>query len=176
MDNPKFINQIPEVLALLENANHIDIKIAQGNMAMRAFIAGMLSYQPAWVTFLYRIRWVFVRLLGMKQKGIPQLPQLTPADVPMAIGKKAGFFTVTCAVEDEYWVVEASESHLSAYLGVLVEPLTDGNKRFYILTIVYYHRWTGPLYFNVIRPFHYLVVGRMVKAGLRLPQVAASAG
>ncbi|WP_422698682.1 DUF2867 domain-containing protein [Desulfosarcina cetonica] len=30
-----------------------------------------------------------------------------------------------------------------------------------------YRNWTGPVYFNLIRPFHHLVVREMMKAGAR---------
>ncbi|KAA3658281.1 MAG: DUF2867 domain-containing protein [Chloroflexi bacterium] len=39
---------------------------------MRLFIAGMMSYHPGWLIFLYAVRWGFVRLLGMKQEGVPE--------------------------------------------------------------------------------------------------------
>lgn len=31
------------------------------------------------------------------------------------------------------------------------------------ITTVYYKHWTGPVYFNLIRPFHHLVVSRMAQ-------------
>jgi hypothetical protein len=42
--------------------------------------------------------------------------------------------------------------------------LTGDHKRFHVVTIVHYRRWTGPVYFNVIRPFHHLVVYQMAKS------------
>jgi len=36
-----------------------------------------------------------------------------------------------------------------------------------VVTVVRYHAWNGPVYFNMIRPFHHLVVGRMAAAGVR---------
>ncbi|WP_218919788.1 DUF2867 domain-containing protein [Streptosporangium roseum] len=56
----------------------------------------------------------------------------------------------------------ATESHLTACLAVVAEP-----GRFHVVTVVKYHRWTGPVYFNAIRPFHHLVVLGMARAGVR---------
>ncbi len=39
--------------------------------------------------------------------------------------------------------------------------------RFYVITTVFYKHWTGPVYFNYIRPFHHLVVSQMAKYGLK---------
>jgi len=135
----------------------------------------MFSYYPGWVQHLYRIRWGFVRLLGMKQEGIPQLMQMQAEDVPLTPGEKAAFFTVKMAADGRYWVAGITESHLTAYLGVVVEPLPVGS-RFHVLTIVHYRKWTGPLYFNVIRPFHHLVVGKMAKAGAAATEMLQIAG
>ena len=57
--------------------------------------------------------------------------------------------------------------HLKAYFGIAAEPLADTKNRFYVVTTVYYRHWTGPVYFNLIRPFHHLVVSQMAQAGLK---------
>ena len=134
-------------------------------MSLREFIAGMISYSPGWVKFLYGVRWFFVRLLGMKQEGLPQELTMQPEDVSFVTGEPAAFFSVKMAQEDKYWFAGITESHLTAHLGVVVEP--GQPNCFHVLTIVHYNRWTGPVYFNVIRPFHHLVVGQMMKAGVR---------
>ncbi|MEM7343469.1 MAG: DUF2867 domain-containing protein [Chloroflexota bacterium] len=167
---PKYtplLTEIPEVATIIKAADHIDVKTIEGNLPMRTFIAGMLSYQPAWMTFLYRVRGMFVRLLGMKQNGVPVAHQLNADDISLTPGDAAAFFTVKAAQEEAYWFVGATESHLTAHLGVIVEPLAAQQRRFHVVTVVHYHRWTGPVYFNVIRPFHHLVVHRMMQAGIK---------
>ncbi len=164
MKHPSLFKDIPGLSALLANADHVDVKTITADVSMREFIAGMFAYNPGWIKGLYRLRWGFVRLLGMKQTGIPQAVHMHPEDVPMTPGEKAAFFTVTLAEDGRVWAAEAAESHLTAYLGVVGENLPEGN-RFHVVTIVHYHRWTGPVYFNVIWPFHHLVVRKMVEAG-----------
>lgn len=160
-----YLLDIPEMNVLFDSADHIDIKTTESEYALRDFIARLLSYQPAWVTALYGIRWGFVRLLGMKQDGIPQARGMTPADVPMTTGTDSQFliFRVIAVQEDAYWFAQASESHLNATLGVIRESLPNGLNRFHVVTLVHYHRWTGHVYFNTIRPFHHLVVGAMMR-------------
>jgi hypothetical protein len=51
-------------------------------------------------------------------------------------------------------------------MAIVMEDPDSARKRCHVLTIVHYHHWTGPLYFNAIRPFHHLVVGSMVNAGV----------
>lgn len=158
------MNDYPELQLLLADADHIDVKTIEGDLPLRSFLAGMLGYQPDWITFLYRVRWVFVRLLGMQQHGVPQARQLRPEDIPMIVGEPTTFFTVVAAQDEQFWFAEATESHLTAKLGVVIEPLAGTRKRYHVFTVVHYHRWTGPVYFNVIRPFHHLVVRKMMGA------------
>ena len=167
MKKDDLFTAVPNLPKLLETADHVDVKTITGDVALRQFIAGMLTYSPGWLKFLYGVRWFFVRLLGMKQEGVPGGLNVKPENVSFVTGAPAGFFTVQMAEEGRYWFAAASEAHLTAHLGVVVEA--GQPNRFYVLTVVHYHRWTGPVYFNVIRPFHHIVVRQMMKAGVKPP-------
>ena len=156
---------LPELQPLLANADHIDVKTVLGDGDLRTFIAAFLNYSPVWLKSLFVVRAVFVRFLGMRQGHIGSDKRLTPERVPMQIGKRVAFFTVCMADEDHYWFAENSDKHLKGTLGVIVEPLAGQQKRFHVITIVHYHNWAGPVYFQVIKPFHHLVVARMAQAG-----------
>lgn len=158
--------QVPDIDKLVATADHVDVKCFSGEVNLRAFLANMFSYSPHWLQALYRVRGLFVRLLGMRQTGLPQMASVRPADIDFAPGGKAAFFEVKAAAEDHFYLAGATESHLTAHLGVVREPLNQQMNRFHVITIVHYHRWTGPVYFNVIRPFHHLVVNQMGKAGI----------
>lgn len=164
-----YLESIPAMQQVMTDADVIDIKVFKGQQSMREFIAGLIAYQPGWVTFLFRVRKVFVRFLGLRQEGIPTAPHYAPAEIPMEVGEKVGFFDLEYAAENQYWIVSAAESHLKAWLAVVVEPLNPSERRFYVVTVVHHRRWTGPVYFNVIRPFHHIVVRRMAQAGLKYP-------
>ena len=163
------IAEIPEIAQLVKGSNYVDVKTIEGQTSLRQFIAAMLSYYPGWVVFLYRIRAILVKLLGLHKHPVPEtLPELDAEDVSFVVGEAVTFFTVRLTEENHYWVGETPEDkHLRAYFGVVVEALEDKRKRFHVATIVYYKHWTGPVYFNLIRPFHHLVVGRMIRAGVQ---------
>lgn len=160
---------VPELQPYTHNANHIDVYTTTGEATMREYLARAFSYEPGWMKFLYHLRGGFVRLLGMKQDGIPEFPELRPEDVSMTPGEKLVFFTVETASED-FWLASIKDTHLKANLGVVREEIGNGRSRFYFITIVHYLHWTGVVYFNVIRPFHYLVVAQMAKAAARYPK------
>ncbi len=156
---------LPEFAPLFADADVVDVKTVESRVSIRQFLAAMFAYQPVWITLLYRVRAVFVRFLGMRQNGVPRPTTLTAEQIPMTPGKRIVFFTTRAARDDAYWFGGNDAQHLDAILGVVVEPLTNGLNRFHVVTIVHYHNWAGPIYFNVIRPFHHLVVKQMAKAG-----------
>lgn len=160
-----YLQQIEAVSDLLKNDDHFDVKTIDGEVTLREFIAGMLNYHPAWIKMLYGIRWGFVRLLGMTQETIP-MPTLTPQAIPFDDGAWATIFQVHTAQENAYWIATASDKHLDAYIVVAQERLENGKNRFHVGTIVHYQNWAGPVYFNIIRPFHHIVVNSMVRAGV----------
>ena len=164
-----FLRHHKEWLPYIEGADYMDAKVYEGTVTLRQFIASLLSYYPPWLILLYRARKLLARILGLANHPEPEsLPDLQPADVSFTPGKNVTFFEVRCAKEDMYWISETPpDKHLKAFFGVAAEPLTLAKNRFYLVTTVFYKHWSGPVYFNLIRPFHHLVVLRMAHAGLQ---------
>ena len=158
-----------ELKTYLQNADYTDIKTIEGEVDLRHFITAMLSYYPWWIVFLYHVREFLVRLLGLVKHEKPAiLPSIRPEDLAFDPGENASFFVVRAAKEDMYWVAETPEDkHLRAYFGVITEKLNPRFTRFHVFTSVKYIHWTGPVYFNLIRPFHHLVVACMMRNGIR---------
>jgi hypothetical protein len=162
-----YLRSIPEVVEITTGANVLDIKQAEGALTLREFAVGFLGYQPGWITLLYGVRAAIVPFLGLRQNGLPRAVKKAPSELPMQSGQMFGFFRVEHAAENRFWIASANDSHLAAYLGIVCEPLGDGRNHFYVVTAVHYRNWAGPVYFNLIRPFHHLVVGQMTRAGLQ---------
>ena len=157
-------------LPFIDKSDFADIKVFEGCVSLRQFIATMLSYYPPWLLLLYRLRKHLANILGLIHQPEPEkLPNLHPSDVSFTPGTNVTFFEVRRAMEDKYWISETPhDKHLKAYFGVATEPTSDSRNRFYVVTTVYYKHWTGPVYFNLIRPFHHFVVSQMAHAGLKL--------
>jgi hypothetical protein len=154
--------RLPQISELLAKADHVDVKTERSTVSLREFVAAMMAYEPGWVRWLFGLRGQLVRLIGLRQHGIPSAPRWTPEAVPMQVGQRASFFTVQKAVDGVVWAAEVDERHLRARLCVVAE-----GEHYSVVTIVHYKHWTGRLYFNLIRPFHHLVVTGMAHAGAR---------
>lgn len=161
-----FATVAPELSHLLSGADHVDVKTAESDVTLREFVAAALGWQPGWMKLLFHARKVLARLLRLQHPDTPVV-RLRPEEIPFAPDGKVGFFTVAEAAEDRHLVLEATDTHLTGYLAVVAEPGATRKNKFHVATVVKYHHWTGPLYFNIIRPFHHLVVRSMVDAGAR---------
>jgi hypothetical protein len=168
IDQKNKITNFRELGAYFQDADHTDIKTIEGDVSLRQFISGMLSYYPWWIVFLYRIRELPVRILGLARHDKPAvLPSFKPEEIAFTPGEAASFFIVRIAREDVYWVAETpADKHLAAFFGVVAEATGERSTRFHVFTSVKYLHWTGPVYFNLIRPFHHLVVSSMMGNGV----------
>ena len=145
---------------LVEGADHVDVKTAEGPFSIREMAAGVLAYRPGWMDFLWRVRAWLVRVLGMDRQGVAMDYQFTADTLPVEPGQKVGFFTVVDSDRESFWMVEGRESHLDAVLAFFAEPMPGrpGESHFKVVTVVRYRNSMGPIYFNIIRPFHHLVI------------------
>ena len=175
MNDFSYCRRFPVLAELMDAADRKDVRSIDCAKPMRPFIADMTSYAPGWLRFLYWVRGGFVRLLGYRQDFETDFPKLRPEDLSMTPGDPASFFTVHAAEEDRYWVASATDSTLTGYLAVAAEPLSDsGNEgggrgltRYHVLCMAHYLHWRAHIYYNVINPFHHVVVHSMVRAGAR---------
>lgn len=157
MDTNKF-NHIPFLKDYMDGADHVDVKTGEGDLGLREFVAGVLSYEPGWMRALWRIRVYLLRLLRQGEHEVPNRDRFSADSLPVQQGEKAGFFTVADSDGKTFWVATGEESHLGATLGVVGEPAANGYTRYHFITVVRYRNWAGPMYFNLIRPFHHMVV------------------
>ncbi|MDB9823023.1 DUF2867 domain-containing protein [Deltaproteobacteria bacterium] len=162
------IKKIKELDIYFQDIDYSEVKTIEGSKSLREFIAKMLSYYPWWILLLYQIREILVIAFGLVKHEKPdKLPSIAPEDVSFRPGDNVSFFMVSKAEEDLYWVAETPEDkHLIAYFGIVPEKLENGLTKFHVFTSVKYKHWTGSIYFNLIRPFHHLVVYTMMKAGI----------
>ena len=170
---------IPELAAVIDGADHVDVKTVTTTLSLREFVAATLRFRPRWLVGLFAIRAAFAWLLRLRHPvptGVDRRP--TAEQMSFAPGSAVGFFTVTAGQEGRFLLVQAADTHLTGYLAFVVdpadpsdsaatEPEANAPRTFHAVTVVRYHRWTGPLYFAVVRPFHHLVVGAMVRSAAR---------
>lgn len=159
MDMNEF-KRIPALAEYIDGADHIDVKSGEGTLSLREFVAGLLSYQPGWMRTLWKVRVWLLKVLRQGESDVPGEDQLTAETLPIETGQEALFFTVADSDGETYWVAIGEESHLGAALGVVVQPVDgqEGMKQFHVITVVQYRNRAGSIYFNLIRPFHHLVV------------------
>ena len=160
------IGRLPGMDGLVEGADHVDVHTMDGNGTVLGLAAGILSYRPGWMALLWRVRVWLLRALGQGERAVPGRDRWTEATLPRTPGEKAGFFSVVRTDGETHWIVEGKESHLEAAMAVCGPAQPNGRTRFHVVTVVRYHNLAGRVYFNVIRPFHHLVVHAAMRSVL----------
>ena len=96
----------------------------------------------------------------------------TPADTEAIlrafdgkVGSSLGLFEVVSKSENEI-VLGQDDSHLNFRVSLLLEEIACKTRLHFTTTVQYVH-WTGKLYFMVVKPFHQVIVKRMLKATKR---------
>lgn len=142
----------------LAEADHLDEKAVWSEAGLRDFVAAVFSYRPAWMRLLWRIRGRVARWLGIPHDESNHTG-LDAAHLPTSPGETALFLTVLGSDGERYWAAVCQERHLDFAVCVWSEASEDAEgQRFRLLTAVRYNNRIGRLYFNLIRPFHHLVV------------------
>ncbi|MBK6265115.1 DUF2867 domain-containing protein [Marivirga sp. S37H4] len=109
---------------------------------------------PNWIKWLFNLRNKIVKLFGLKTE--------MPADYNerFSVGGYIGSFRIF-SIADHEIVLGADDSHLN-FKAIVVNtnaPLYN----IQVITLVQYNNLMGKIYMSVIKPFHRVVVKRMVK-------------
>ena len=157
-----------EIERFTKSAHHLDAVSAYASLSLRECISNALSWQPTWLKILFLARGGLARLMRLEHPSSRPSRPLRPEEISFHPGGRLAFFTVSAGKEDAFLVLTAEDTHLVGHLIIEVDPTDTGTeRRFRVITAVHYRRWTGLLYFNIIRPFHHIIMHRMIAAASR---------
>jgi hypothetical protein len=148
---------------LVPVVDEIDVKTARGDVTLREFTAGALGNSPLWIKGLFAVRMALAAVLRLETAGVPDSRRLRPETVSFTPGEKNSFFTFMRGEEDHYLLLKVSDNHLIGYLAIITD--NERPATFKVVTLVEYLRPAGRVYYNLIRPFHHLVLLSMCRAG-----------
>jgi hypothetical protein len=159
---------LPELQELLPEADVVDVKTARGAVTLREFVAGALSNESRAGQALFALRVPVAKLLRLETTGMPSRTRLRPENISFTPGDQLSFFTVDRGEEEHYLLLKVTDNHLLGYLAFIVDD-SGPVRTFKVVTLVHYLRTAGRLYYNLIRPFHHLVIHAMCRSALRKP-------
>lgn len=115
-----------------------------------------------WAKGLFYIRNKIVKIFKLKASDIENK---MPHDLNITIGKSIGLFKIIDKTENEV-IIGEDDKHLNFRVSIYIENI--GSKyRLSISTIVMIHNVFGKIYFFIIKPFHKIIVKKMVSTILK---------
>ena len=121
-----------------------------GKVSPNQVMAAFWTTSPAWLKFLFRLRDLLVRPFGLKTGEGASREKLEEA---LDNGESSGFMSLA---------ERTAAATLVAYMSIYIE-----GGQVFASTVVRYHNKLGVVYFNLIRPFHVLVVKNLFKQMMR---------
>jgi len=114
----------------------------------------IFNTSPKWLELLLKLRNNLVKIIGLKT-SIPKDYNET-----FKVGGYVKFFKIY-SISNNQVVLGANDSHLN--FRAIVEIDTSRNYNIKVITLVQFNNKKGEFYMNIIKPFHRLVVKKMVK-------------
>ena len=102
----------------------------------KELIKKIFNHSPAWLSFLYKVRNILVKPFGIE----------------------GGDILISEDSENEA-IMRKDDKHLLFYVSIA----KIGNNLIDVTTVVQYHNALGKVYFFFIKPFHKMIVPRVVK-------------
>lgn len=113
---------------------------------------------PKWVGFLMKLRNTIVRIFGLKAEK--------PEDFHsnFKVGGYIGFFQIFSIQQNEI-MLGVDDKHLNFRVSIYNSDENQFNIK--VTTLVQYNNRFGKIYMAIVKPFHPLIVKRMVKQGYK---------
>lgn len=137
----------------------VDNSLTSGDVGKAFFSSG-----PKWVEKLFALRNKIVAGLGLKTAGDIREREQKLAQFKCEPNEQMGLFKVFAKTEHEV-ILGEDDKHLDFRVSLLLQPQENEStkKALTISTTVVFHNWLGRFYFLPVRPFHKLIVPRMLK-------------
>ncbi|MGH1385670.1 DUF2867 domain-containing protein [Kordia sp.] len=116
---------------------------------------------PKWVRFLFKVRNSIVQFFGLKT-GVPP-----DYNEDFKVGGYIKFFKIYDIAPNEI-ILGANDSHLN--FRAIVSDTKVASHNIKVTTLVEYNNKKGKIYMNLIKPFHRMVVKRMVSQAFQNPE------
>jgi hypothetical protein len=115
---------------------------------------------PGWVRALFQLRNFLARFVGLKGGGENDTDKLKSC---IRTGGEYRFMRI-CAKDSRETVLLLSDKHLDAYLSVRKENTHTVSTN----TLVRFHNRLGKMYFFFVKPFHRIIVRRMLERSIKM--------
>lgn len=123
----------------------------------------MVNNTPAWINTLLTLRNKIVKILGLTDVGnLGGIEKINHADIKNIIGKKLDIFTIEYLSKDEMILIQ-NDKHLNIKLSILKGEDDNSQSTITVSTIVNFNNFFGRTYMFIIKPFHKMVVKRLLR-------------
>lgn len=141
-------NLLPKIdfFDIFSTTNHVD--------SLEVISNKIFNTTPTWIAFLFKIRNSIANIIGLKYE--------LPADFNenFKVGGYIKFFKIFDITEHQV-VLGADDKHLN--FKAVITRTTEASYNIKVTTLVEYNNHLGKVYMTIVKPFHRIVIKRMIK-------------
>ncbi len=137
----------------------------EGSVDLNRIAKAFFTAAPAWIAYLFELRNKIVALIGLKTGAAVDDPAAVLAKASFQTGDQLGLFEVYERSTQEM-ILGADDQHLDFRVSLFLTEVVAEQRELTVTTIVDFHNRLGRIYFFFVKPFHQLIVKRMLKAML----------
>ena len=151
-----------------EDSFQCDCDNQQRNISLTKIAKSFFTSGPKWISVLFALRNKIVGLFGLKTTGEITDKQQRIDNFKCEPGDRFGLFKVLDKTNNEL-VLGEDDKHLDFRISLFVAQKMDhiDQKTITVSTIVNFNNWFGRFYFFIVKPFHLLIVPKMLDAALK---------
>lgn len=131
-------------------------------VSSKELVIAFFMAAPEWVGILFTLRNKIVSVFGLKTGKKSKDFQSILENFEGKKGESIGLFKVFDRTENEL-ILGEDDTHLDFRISFLLEPRSDIEKNITISTTVIFNNWMGRLYFMPVKPFHKVIVKKMLR-------------
>lgn len=143
-----------------------EFKPQKSNLTSAELGKAFFTSAPTWVAQLFAFRNKIAKVFGLKvgEDLQEQDRQQLLDNFRCEVGEQVGLFKVFAKTDSEV-ILGEDDKHLNFRISLLAEPLTidPKKKKLTISTTVKFNNWLGRLYFLPVKPFHSIIVPKMLR-------------
>jgi hypothetical protein len=152
-DNSLAINYLP--------ADYVDvfscIVSKKQEITSDELLVNLWTDQPKWLKLLFNLRHILVKPLGLKAENVSKKEDLEGFTNCIRSGGTYGIVSVPSKSSNET-IMQIKNKHLDCTISIHIRDNENNKQLISAITLVHFHNKLGVKYFQVIRPFHKLIV------------------
>lgn len=138
----------------VDYSDTFSVQYKKQNLCLEEILTAFFSATPRWINTLFRLRHKIVARFGLKTNHEATIE----LNFPIKVEDKIGFFEVF-EISETQIILGENDTHLDFRVSIRIEK----DNQISVETLVEFNNIFGKVYFQIIKPFHKLIIASLLR-------------